>query len=74
MKIYNRKCTFIESVAGLSIYISLKKKTTDFTLQTDAKDGGMVDQSVERSVPGEEVVGSITAVAARSLLVGSISA
>ena len=35
--------------------------------------GGAVAQSVERSTPGEEVSGSIPAVAARSLLVGSVS-
>ena len=32
-----------------------------------------VAQSVERANPGEEVLGSIPAVAARSLLVGSVS-
>ena len=32
-----------------------------------------VAQSVERATPGEEVLGSIPAVAARSLLVGSVS-
>ena len=32
-----------------------------------------VAQPVERATPGEEVVGSIPAVAARSLLVGSVS-
>ena len=35
--------------------------------------GGAVVQSVERATPGEEVPGSIPAVAARSLLVGSVS-
>ena len=35
--------------------------------------GGAVAQLVERSTPGEEVPGSISAVAARSLLVGSVS-
>ena len=35
--------------------------------------GGVVAQSVERSTPGEEVLGLIPAVAARSLLVGSVS-
>ena len=34
---------------------------------------GAVAQSVERATPGEEVPGSILAVAARSLLVGSVS-
>ena len=35
--------------------------------------GGAVAQSVERATPDEEVLGSIPAVAARSLLVGSVS-
>ena len=35
--------------------------------------GGGVAQSVERATPGEKVPGSITAAAARSLLVGSVS-
>ena len=35
--------------------------------------GGAVAQSVERATPGEEVPGSIPAMAARSLLVGSVS-
>ena len=35
--------------------------------------GGAVAQSVERTTPGEEVPGSIPAVAAGSLLVGSVS-
>ena len=35
--------------------------------------GAAVAQSVERATPGEEVPGSIHAVAARSLLVGSVS-
>ena len=35
--------------------------------------GGAVAQSVECTTPGEEVLGSIPAVAARSLLVGSVS-
>ena len=34
---------------------------------------GAVAQSVERTTPGEEVPGWISAVAARSLLVGSVS-
>ena len=34
---------------------------------------GAVAQSVERATPGEAVVGSILAVVARSLLVGSVS-
>ena len=35
--------------------------------------GGAVALSVERATPGEEVLDPITAVAARSLLVGSVS-
>ena len=35
--------------------------------------GGAVAQSVERAIPGEEVLNSIPAVAARSLLVGSMT-
>ena len=35
--------------------------------------GGAVAQSLERATPGQEVPGSIPAVAARSLLVGSVS-
>ena len=35
--------------------------------------GGAVAQLVERTTPGEEVPGSIPAMAARSLLVGSVS-
>ena len=41
-------------------------------LQFHVLEGGAVAQSVEE-VPGEEVKGSIPAVAARSLLVGSVS-
>ena len=36
-------------------------------------DRGAVAQSVERATPGDEVPGSIAAVATRSLLVGSVS-
>ena len=35
--------------------------------------GGVVAQSVERATPGEEVRGSIPAMVAPSLLVGSVS-
>ena len=35
--------------------------------------GGAVAQSVERETPGEDIPGSIPAVAACSLLVGSVS-
>ena len=34
--------------------------------------GGALAQSVERATPGEEIPGLIPAVAARSLLVGSV--
>ena len=34
---------------------------------------GVVAQSLERATPGEEIMGSIPPVAARSLLVGSVS-
>ena len=48
----------------------------DQTLRTFTHDlirqGGAVAQSVERATPGQEVPGSIPAVAARSLLVGSV--
>ena len=37
------------------------------------KGGGGLAQSVERATPGEKVPGSIRAVGARSLLVGSVS-
>ena len=40
---------------------------------TDWREGGPVAQSVERATSGEEVLGSIPAVAAHSLLVGSVS-
>ena len=40
---------------------------------TEKERGVAVAQSVERATPGEEVPGSIPAVAARSLLVGSVS-
>ena len=35
--------------------------------------GGAVGHSIERATPGEKVPGSIPAVAARSLLIGSVS-
>ena len=52
--------------------------SNEFCIATAAKrggggGGGAVAQSVERATPGEEVPGSIPAVAARSLLVGSVS-
>ena len=45
-------------------------KPNKYTLSTL---GGAVAQSEERAAPGQEVPGSIPAVAARSLLVGSVS-
>ena len=44
-----------------------------FAYISGIKEGGAVAQSVERATPGQEVPGSIPAVAARSLLVGSVS-
>ena len=41
----------------------------DFTVSVEK---GALAQSVERATPGEEVPGSIPAVAARSLQVGSV--
>ena len=43
------------------------------TPQPQEGGGGGIAHSVERTTPGEEVLGSISAVAARSLLVGSVS-
>ena len=45
----------------------------DFKLKHEVQPYSAVAQSVERATPGEEVPGSIPAVAARSLLVGSVS-
>ena len=42
-------------------------------MKTGGGGGGGVTQSVERATPGEEVLGSIPAVAVRSLLVGWVS-
>ena len=50
--------------------LPLKACTSDFCADTC---GGAVAQSVERPTPGEEVLGSTPAMAARSLLVGSVS-
>ena len=47
----------------------MQKKKARWAIAT----GSAVAQSVERATPGEEVSGSIPAVAARSLLVGSVS-
>ena len=42
-------------------------------MHTGEKGGGAVAQTVERATLGKEVLGSIPGVAARSLLVGSVS-
>ena len=42
-------------------------------MTTQSLQEGAVAQSVERTTPGQEVSGSIPAVAARSLLVWSVS-
>ena len=44
----------------------------NFSVSIKRQNGGAVAQSVECATPGEEVKGSIPAVAARSLLVGSV--
>ena len=57
-----------------------KKKHTHTTIEEDPSSpalslslGGRGSSAVERATPGEEVPGSIPAVAARSLQVGSVS-
>ena len=45
----------------------------EIVLDRSRDEGGAVAQSVERATPGQEVPGSIPAVAAHSLLVGSVS-
>ena len=54
------------------IKVSLSFLLYLFTNQHELKGGG-VTQSVDRATPGEEAVGSIPAVATRSLLFGSVS-
>ena len=44
-----------------------------FSYRFPLKTGGTVAQSVERTTPGEEVLGSISAGAAHPLPVGSVS-
>ena len=46
---------------------------TNGTQRWGGGEGGAVAQLVERAAPGEEVLGSISTVAARSLLVGMVS-
>ena len=49
----------------------MRERTSSFLLHSTK--GGRGSSAVERATPGEEVPGSIPAVAARSLLVGSVS-
>ena len=55
------------------LHVALRHITRHVTVLKKTGGGGGVAQSVERATPGEEVPGSIAAVAARSLLVGSVS-
>ena len=50
-----------------------QEKTTALNVSMFHKSGGRGSSAVERATPGEEDPGSIPAVAARSLLVGSVS-
>ena len=54
-------------------FVSLSPSYTPFVSLPLLRSEGAVAQSIERATPGEEVLGSIPAVAARSLLVGSVS-
>ena len=63
----------IESVTALSIYLPTYAHSLHIWLFMCVGGGGAVAQSVELAAPGEEVPGSISTVAARSLLVGSVS-
>ena len=72
---YNPSCSIIDKVAA-----KLKNlESNGLSLQGEpdctstSSGGGAVAQSVERAIPDKEVVNSIPAVAARSLLVGSVS-
>ena len=57
------------------LYVNLLQYTLSFTCDSICQYifGGAVAQSVEHATSVEEVPGSIPAVAARSLLVGSVS-
>ena len=59
----------------LSILILLSSVAVAIVPQVQVSkfSGGAVAHSVEHATPGEEVLGSIPAVAALSLLVGSVS-
>ena len=66
---FSQQCnTCKTSTLDIKIPINLRLKDTG-----KKGGGGAVAQSVERATPGEEVPGSISAVAARSLLVVSVS-
>ena len=57
---------------GSAIYLK-NTKLPCIEPRLSGEGGGAVAQSVERATPGEEVPGSTSAVAARSLLGGSVS-
>ena len=64
-KEFNKEYDFC--ISSFLIFFSI------YTQQYVWRSVGAVAQSVQRATPGEEVPGSIPAVAARSLLVGSVS-
>ena len=68
---YFLKYSLFASVDGTSH--SRSSLNSVFSLGTPGCKGGVAARSVECSTPGEEVPGSISAVAARYLLVGSVS-
>ena len=57
----------------MTIYNKWSPISSAHIFESTAWTEGAVAQSVKRTAPGEEVPGSIPAVAARSLLVGSVS-
>ena len=56
-----------------SVHVLAHDVYDDISDYVKKKEGSAVAQSVERATPGEGVSGSIAAVAASSLLVGSVS-
>ena len=56
----------------LSFITKAVRKKNGLVSEQKKKESDRVAQWVERATPGEEVLGSIPAVAARSLLVGSV--
>ena len=64
-----RRLSILTKFCGMSNFC--KRAVTIFCLLICK--GGAVAQSVERANPGEEIMGSIPALAARSLLVWSVS-